>query len=59
MIITSHTGIAYGVERNAQGTQPHHGFSLLISVECACAEHYLWLHCTRQDVWRHYLPNRV
>jgi len=30
-IIASHTGIAYHVELNAQGTPPHHGFSLLIS----------------------------
>jgi len=32
-IIASHTGMAY-VEHNAQGTPPHHGFSLLISVDC-------------------------
>jgi len=34
-IIASHTGMAC-VEHNAQGTQPHHGFSfsLLISVDC-------------------------
>jgi len=38
-IITSHTGTAYNVEHNAQGTPPHHGFSLLVSVECACVEH--------------------
>jgi len=38
-IIASHTGIPY-VEHNAQGTPPHHSFSLLISVECACVEHY-------------------
>jgi len=32
-------GMAYHVEHNAQSTlPPHHGFSLLISVECA--EHY-------------------
>jgi len=31
-IITSHTGIACYVEDNAQGTPPHHGFSLSISV---------------------------
>jgi len=31
-IITSHVGMAY-VERNAQGTPPHHGLSLLISVD--------------------------
>jgi len=37
-IITSHTGIAYSVERNAQGTQPQHGFNLMISVECACVD---------------------
>ena len=34
-IIASHTGIAYRVEHNAEGTPPHHGFSLLISVEFA------------------------
>jgi len=33
LIIVSHTGIAYHVEHNGQGTPPHHGFSLLISVE--------------------------
>ena len=35
-IIASHTGIAYHVEQNAEGTPPHQGFSLLISVQCAC-----------------------
>jgi len=40
MIITSHTGIAHRVEHDAQGTLLHHSFSLLISVECACVEHY-------------------
>jgi len=39
-IVASHVGMAYHVEHNAQGTPPHHGFSLLISVECACVEHY-------------------
>jgi len=39
-IITSHTDTAYHVEHNAQGTPPNHGFSLLINVECACAEQY-------------------
>jgi len=35
-IIASHTGNTY-VEHNAQGTPPHHGFSLLISVDyCVC-----------------------
>jgi len=36
-IITSNTGIAYGVEHSGQSTPPqgpHHGFSLLISVRC-------------------------
>ena len=30
------------VEHDVQGTPPHHGFRLLISVdvECACVEHY-------------------
>jgi len=46
-IISSHTGIAYHV----QGTPPHHGFSLLINVECACVDHYPWVHCTQQDLW--------
>jgi len=45
-IITSHTNIAYRVEHKAQGKPPHHGFSLLISVEPACAEHYPWVYCT-------------
>jgi len=39
-IIASYTDIAYHVEHNAQGMPPHHSFSLLISVECVCAEHY-------------------
>jgi len=37
---------AYHVAYNAQGTPFHHGFSLLISVECACVKHYPWLCCT-------------
>ena len=44
-IITSHTVTTYHVEHNAQGTPPHHGFSLLISVEYACVEHYPWVYC--------------
>jgi len=32
-IFASHTGMAY-VEHNAQVMPPHHGFSLLISVDC-------------------------
>jgi len=32
-IIASLTGISY-VQHNAQGTPPHHDFSLLISVDC-------------------------
>jgi len=39
-IISSHTGIVHHVEHDAKGTPPHHGFSLLISVECACVEQY-------------------
>jgi len=39
-IITSHTGIAHRVEHDTQGTPPHHGFNLLISVECARVKHY-------------------
>jgi len=35
-MITSHRGIPYHVEHNAQGTPPHRGFSLLICSECAC-----------------------
>jgi len=43
-----HTAIAHHFEhKNAQGTPPHHGFSLLISVECACVELYPWVYCTR------------
>jgi len=34
MIIASHTGIAYHVEHIAEGTPPHQGFGLLVSVEC-------------------------
>jgi len=37
-IITSHTDVAYHVERMG-GTPPHHSFSLLISVEYACVNH--------------------
>jgi len=33
-VLKSHTAMAYCIECNAQGTPPHHGFSLLISVEC-------------------------
>jgi len=39
-IITSHTGMAYHVEHKAQSRPPHHGFSLLINIACACLEHY-------------------
>jgi len=35
-IIASHMGIADHVEHNPEGTPPHQGFSLLISVEFAC-----------------------
>jgi len=28
--------MASHVEHNVQGTPPHHGFSLLINVECVC-----------------------
>jgi len=35
-IIASHTSIAYHVEDIAEGTPPHQGFSVLISVEFAC-----------------------
>jgi len=45
--ITSHAGIAYHVEYNAQGTPPHHGFSLLNCVQGACAKRYLWVYRTR------------
>ena len=59
-IITSHTGIAYHVEYNAQGTLRNHVFSLLISVDCACVEHYPWIYCIRYKVWRAltFLPKR-
>jgi len=46
-IITSHMGIAHHVEQNTQFMPLHHGFSLLISVECAWVEHYTWVYCTR------------
>jgi len=46
-IITSHTDISYCIEHNAQGTPPHHGFSLLISVVCVCVEHCPWVYCTQ------------
>jgi len=39
-ILMSHTGIAYHVEHNAQGTGPHHDFNLLISVGCTYIEYY-------------------
>jgi len=41
-IITSHTGIAYHVEHNAQGA-----LRFQFSVECACVEHYPWVNCIR------------
>jgi len=41
-IIMPHKGVAHHFEHDAQGTPPHHGFSLFISVEFACVEH-----CTR------------
>jgi len=48
MIITSHTGIAYHAEHNAQGTPPHQGFKLLISFECTYVEEYYpWVYCSR------------
>jgi len=44
MIITSHTGI----KRITLNIMPSHcGFSLPISVECACVERYSWVYCTR------------
>jgi len=40
-ILTSHAGVACHLEHNAQGTNPNHGFNLLISVECTYVEeHY-------------------
>jgi len=39
-IITSNTDMPYRVDHHAQRTPPHHGFSLLISIECACIEDY-------------------
>jgi len=44
-IIASHTDIACHFEHNAEGTPRHHGFSPLIIVECACAEHYTCVYC--------------
>jgi len=58
-IITSHAGIAFYVEYNAQGTPPYHGFSLLISVECACVEHYPECTVLGKMSEGRYLPNRV
>jgi len=46
-IIMSHTGIEIHIEHTVQGTQPHHGFSLLISVEFVYVEHYPRVCCTR------------
>ena len=71
-ILTSHTGIAYHVEHNAQGMPPHHSFSLLISVKmCVCRvlslsvlywvtcfSHYLWT-IQHQDLTRVILPNLI
>jgi len=36
----THGHTAYHVEHKVQGTLPDHGFSLLLSVERACVEHY-------------------
>jgi len=59
-IIASHTGIAYHAEHNAQGTSPHQGLSSLMCwVRVWSAEHYPWAYCAREDVGRHFLPNRV
>jgi len=45
--------MTHHVEHNTQGTLLYHGFSLLISVECACVEHYPWVYsCTQWDVWK-------
>jgi len=33
--------IEYHIEHKTQGTPPHHGFGVLISVECAYVEYYL------------------
>jgi len=38
-IIMSQLGMCY-VEHNSQGAPSHHGFSLLINIECACVEYY-------------------
>jgi len=35
----SQLGMCY-VEHNSQGAPSHHGFSLLIHLECACVEYY-------------------
>jgi len=51
MILTSHMGIAYHTEHNAQSKPPHHGFSLLISDECAYVEYYPWVYCIRWHVF--------
>jgi len=39
--------VTFHAEYNVQGTPPHHSFNLLISVECACVEHYPCVYCTR------------
>jgi len=60
-IIALHKSIAYHVEHIAEGTPPHQGFSVLISVEFVCDMQRI----TPERVvlgkmfGGHYLPNRV
>jgi len=60
-IIASHTGIAYRVEHNPEGTTPHQGFSLLISVEYKCEIYSILPEriVLGKMLGGHYLPNRV
>ena len=60
MIIASHTGISSHVEQNAEGTAPHQGFSLLISVELTCEVQSIIPEriVLGKMFGGHYLPNR-
>jgi len=61
MIIASHMGISSHVVHNAEGTPPHQGFSLLISVEFACEvqSNIPGRIVLGKMFGGHYLPNRV
>jgi len=58
-IITSHTGILHHVEHKTEGKPPHHGLSLLISIECACVEHMPVCIELGKMSGVHYFPNRM